>query len=84
MPAERIKIVKVYPVYEAVKSGAEMVKAAANDMYSYVYSFVSNYRANRAEKAKAQQEADADTAQKQAEIDEKQEARTERLSDRSI
>ena len=39
-PAERIKIVKVYPVYDAAKSAFEMVKAAANDMFNYVYSFI--------------------------------------------
>ncbi len=50
-PVEHVKIVKVYPVYDAMKAGFEMVKAAAFDMYNYAYSFITTYRSGHAEKA---------------------------------
>lgn len=41
-PIERVKIIKVYPVYDAVKSGVEMVKIAANDLLQYTYGMIAN------------------------------------------
>jgi len=41
VPAEQsIKIVKVYPVYEALQAGFAHLKCAAQDMIDYVYNFV--------------------------------------------
>lgn len=37
---QTIKFVKVYPVFDAVKAGAEQVKIAAMDMWNYLYSFI--------------------------------------------
>lgn len=39
-PVEAIKIVKVYPVYEAVVAGIAHVKLAASDMIQYIYSLM--------------------------------------------
>lgn len=36
---EHVKIVKVYPVFDAVKAACEHVMSATNDMINYVYSF---------------------------------------------
>jgi len=38
---DQVKIVKVYPVYEAAYSAIKNVKAAAEDMFNYLYSFIS-------------------------------------------
>jgi hypothetical protein len=48
---EQIKIVKVYPVFDAVRSAFESVKSAAQDMINYVYNYASSYRASHAEKS---------------------------------
>jgi len=40
-PVEHIKIVKVYPVYDAVMSAFEHIKSATQDMINYVYSLVN-------------------------------------------
>ena len=41
MPAsEQIRIVKVYPVYDAARSAVKAVNNAVHDMINYVYSFV--------------------------------------------
>ncbi len=39
-PVETIKIVKVYPVYEAVVAGIAHIKSAAFDMIQYIYSLM--------------------------------------------
>lgn len=38
---EIVKIIKVYPVYDAVLSAVASVKAAAYDMINYAYSFIA-------------------------------------------
>jgi len=35
-----VTVVKVYPVFDAVKAGVEQVKIAAMDMWNYLYSFI--------------------------------------------
>jgi len=40
-PAPQIKIVKVYPVYEAIRAAADRVYNASRDMVDYVWSFMS-------------------------------------------
>jgi len=40
--APQIKIVKVYPVYEAIKAAVDRVYNASRDMVDYVWSFVSS------------------------------------------
>jgi hypothetical protein len=41
---EIVKIIKVYPVYDAVLSAVASVKAAAYDMINYAYSYFSSRR----------------------------------------
>jgi len=39
---EQVKIVKVYPVYDALRSAVKAVNNAVHDMINYVYSFVNS------------------------------------------
>lgn len=39
---EQIKIIKVYPVFDALRSAALSVKAAAQDMMNYLYSLLAS------------------------------------------
>jgi len=37
---EQVKIIKVYPVYDAVRSAVKAINNATHDMINYIYSFV--------------------------------------------
>lgn len=43
---EQIKIVKIYPVYEAARSAMHNVKTAAQDMVNYIYEFFAKKQKN--------------------------------------
>jgi len=49
--SEQIKIVKVYPVYDAVRSAVKAVNNAVHDMINYVYSFVNSPKKEIAQSA---------------------------------
>lgn len=41
-PQETVRIIKVYPVYEAIQSGLKHIKIAAQDMFNYVSDYFKN------------------------------------------
>ena len=42
--SEQVKIIKVYPVYDAVWSAVKNINRAAHDMINYVYNFITQPR----------------------------------------
>lgn len=46
-PQETVRIIKVYPVYEAIQSGLKHIKIAAQDMFNYVSDYFKNRKNQR-------------------------------------
>ncbi len=46
--SEQVKIVKVYPVLDAVRSAAKGIRNAGSDMFNYIHSFVLSHRKKEA------------------------------------
>jgi hypothetical protein len=65
---EQVKVVKVYPVYNAISSAMESVKNAARDMYNYLVGLMSRKESSQPASVKIQSQSSPSAANIKAKL----------------